>query len=364
MSSILYSPVQAYIDLVPRLLTSPLLAGPLLAAATWAPKETQDTLINVLKKLPGQLETSAFATDLSVAKTVLKVLLALGVLRYANQFLNTMAHNAWRIGKAPGWDWPKEIAVITGGSSGIGKTIVEKLVLMKVRVAILDIQEPPKSLQAEPLVRYYKCDITSSESVAEAADALRKELGHPTILINNAGVTKKTPILKMPETMIRRVFNVNVISNWFTVQQFLPRMIQLNKGHIVTVASLASFVALPTAADYGASKAAVLAFHESLTCELKHCYKSPNVMTTVVHPNFVRTPLVEDFAAELDKGGVKWLTTDQVADKVVDQVKSRRGGQVIIPETTYIVSGIRGWPTWLQEVLRDMLGRTSVNGDA
>ena len=150
------------------------------------------------------------------------------------------------------------------------------------------------------------------------------------------------------------------MSLWFTTQQFLPRMIQMNKGHVVTVASLASFVALATGADYSATKAGALAFHEALACELKHYYKAPNILTTVVHPNFVSTPLVEDFADQLKRGGVRMLTADDIAREVVRQLESRRGGQLIIPKSTAGVAGIRGWPTWLQEVLRDTVAKVAI----
>ncbi|KAH8178063.1 short chain dehydrogenase domain-containing protein [Sarocladium implicatum] len=270
-----------------------------------------------------------------------------------------MAHNSWRLRAGKGWNWANEIAVVTGGSSGIGKCIVDRLVALGLRVAVLDVQDLPKDLQANPRVSFYRCDVTSSESVGEAADALRRELGHPSILINNAGVTQPTPILKMPESFLRRIFGVNLMSMWFTTQQFLPRMIQLNKGHVITVASIASFVALPSGADYSATKAGALAFHEALASELKHLYKSPNVLTTVVHPNFVRTPLIEDLVNSLESSGVRLLTPDDIAKEVVSQIKSKRGGQLIIPSSVSLISGIRGWPTWLQELLRDTVGRSA-----
>lgn len=136
-------------------------------------------------------------------------------------------------------------------------------------------------------------------------------------------------------------------------------MIQTNNGHVITVASIASFVTLPTGADYSASKSGALALHESLACELKHYYKAPNVLTRVVHPNFVRTPLLEESSDYLERSGVRMLTAEQVAGPVVAQLESRRGGQLIIPRSASSTSGIRGWPTWLQELLRDILGRQS-----
>lgn len=292
--------------------------------------------------------------------TALGVLFALGVLGTLNQALNTMASNSWRMGAATSWDWENEIAVVTGGSSGIGKSIVERLVALGVRVVVLDIQNLPKDMQGHARIRFFHCDVTSSDSVAAAADAVRRELGHPSILVNNAGISQPTPILQTQEKFLRRILGVNLMSLWFTTQQFLPNIIQVDKGHIVTVASLGSFVAMAKAADYSATKAGALAFHETLASEIKHLYKSPNVLTTVVHPNFVRTPLIEKYAGRLERAGVRFLTSDRVADEVVGQIKSRRGGQLVIPRSATVVSGIRGWPTWMQELLRDWSAKGAV----
>ncbi|KAK6087639.1 short-chain dehydrogenase reductase 2 [Seiridium cupressi] len=359
MASMLYSPTLDVAATLRQIIFSPLLSGSLLLAVTYAPNSVRDVIYNIARRLPG-LHLSTRSLDLSTTTTALRTLLALSILRQLNHALGTMAANSWRLTPSRGWDWPSEIAVVTGGSSGIGKSIVEKLSVLGVRVAVLDVQDLPGSMKVDPRVRLFKCDVTSSESIAAAANAIRQEFGHPTILINNAGITRPMPILKMPESFLRKIFGVNCLSLWLTTQQFLPHMIQMNKGHVITVASIASFVALPMAADYSASKAGALAFHESLTCELKHCYKAPNVLTTVVQPNFVRTPLVEDFADHLERSGVRMLTSDDIAEPIVAQLKSRQGGQLIIPRSASPISGIRGWPTWLQELLRDVLGRQSL----
>jgi len=231
-----------------------------------------------------------------------------------------------------------------------------------VRVAVLDVQGLPKDLEDNVLVHFYQCDVTSSESVGAAADSVRKDIGHPSILINNAGVAQPHSIMKTDEKFLRKIIGVNLMSMWFTTQQFLPNMIEHNKGHIITMASRASFLALSTAADYSATKAGALSFHESLTAEIKHQHKAPGILTTVVHPNFVKTPLIAHISGKLEKSGMQLLTSEQVADDVVDRIESKRGGQLIIPGSIpfSLLSGIRGWPTWLQEVLRDGVARGSV----
>lgn len=360
MASILYSPAIDAIASVGRMVLSPFLSGPILLFVTQYPETVRHIAASIAKNLPEQAVTWLSSLPHPPAVTALRVLVALGVIRSVNGALNTWASNSWRLGAARGWDWPNEIAVVTGGSSGIGKGIVERLVALGVRVAVLDIQGLPKELQGNARIHFFQCDVTSAESVAAAADAVRRELGHASILINNAGIARPMPILKTPEEYLRKIFGVNVMSLWFTTQQFLPRMIQLNKGHVVTVASIASFVALATAADYSATKAGALAFHESLASEIKHQYKAPNVLTSVVHPNFVRTPLLDDFSGRLERAGVRMLTIDRIADEVVAHIKSRRGGQLVIPSSATGVSGIRGWPTWLQELLRDAVAKEAV----
>ncbi|KAK0617506.1 hypothetical protein B0T14DRAFT_525326 [Immersiella caudata] len=364
MALLLSSTVGA-IASVGRIAVSPFFSGSLLLA-TCFPDTTRNAVASITTRLPVNLAASLPANipPLLASRTAslaLCGLFAQAIVVWLNRSLNTMASNGWRVGPGKDWHWPNEIAVVTGGSSGIGKAVVERLTALGVRIAVFDVQGLPKDLQENPRVRFYQCDVASSESIAVAADAVRRELGHPSILINNAGIARPGSILKTEETLLRKLLGVNLMSMWFTVQQFLPDMIERNKGHVVTMASLASFVALATAADYSATKAGALSFHESLTAEIKHIYKAPGILTTVVHPHFVRTPLTADFSDRLEKSGVQLLSSDQVADDVVSQIESRRGGQLIIPRSVALVSGIRGWPTWLQELLRDAIARGSVN---
>lgn len=328
---------------------NPVVSGALLAFLLRAPDHV---LAETLQRasLPADY-------DLTVAKTVLKILLGLGLTRTINNKLSSMAANAWRWGPAPGWDWPREVAVVTGGCSGIGLAIVHKLRAKGIRVAIFDIQPLPAELKSDAAgIKFYRCDVTSAESVAEAAAAVRKELGDPSILINNAGIAVPTNILDISEKALHKIFAINTMCHWITCQQFLPAMIKADKGHVVTVASVASFVSLPGHADYGATKASALAFHEALRTELRHMYKAPNVLATVVHPNFVATPLISDFKNELSSGGVRFLTPERVAKDTTDRIFERRGGQVVVPNSSAITSALRGWPTWMQVAVHDVVG--------
>lgn len=94
----------------------------------------------------------------------------------------------------------------------------------------------------------------------------------------------------MSEASIRRIFSVNIIAPILLTKQFLPSMVKQNHGHIVNVASQASFATQATNVDYGATKAGVLSFHEGLAQELRHLYKAPRVRTRSVTPfRYVQT---------------------------------------------------------------------------
>ncbi|OCL08753.1 NAD(P)-binding protein [Glonium stellatum] len=336
----LFGPVQ-------NVALNPVLTGALLLALTQGPPAIRERLLHRVASLVDNTRV------LGLAKT-LKWLFALGLVARVNRVLNTAALNAWRWGsEKKRWDWKKEVAVVTGGCSGIGEAIVKGLMKKGIKVAVIDIQPLPDGLQSYADVKFYQCDITSSPAVQEAADWIRSDLGSPSILVNNAGIALAHTILDTSDEWLHKIFDVNLLSNFTTVKAFLPDMIAKNKGHIVTVASTGSFVSVAGLVDYSSTKAGVFAFHEGLNQELKHRYAAPAVLTTSVHPNWVRTPLVKSWENSLNKTKSDVLTPKTVADAIVNQILSCRGGQLIIPGNLAKLSGLRGWTNWLQELIRD-----------
>lgn len=138
-----------------------------------------------------------------------------------------------------------------------------------------------------PNVFVYQADITSRAALKQVADQIRKDHGDPTVLINNAGVALGGSILDESDEHICRTMEVNTLSHFWTVKEFLPSMVEKDHGHIITVASLASFVSFVGCVDYSCSKASALAFHEGLTQEIRHIYGSRNVRTRCVQANAI-----------------------------------------------------------------------------
>jgi all-trans-retinol dehydrogenase (NAD+) len=216
---------------------------------------------------------------------------------------------------------------------------------------------PPEELKS---IRYYPCDIASHSAIHDVAEAVRSDLGSPSILINNAGIGNAFTILDIPQENLRRLFDINLLSHWSTVQAFLPDMLARKKGHIMNVASLASFVSLASAVDYSCAKSALLAFHEGLTQELKHRYKCPQIQTSIIHPNWTKSitahPAIQ---AGLRSIGAKLLEADDVAVAMVDQIIAARSGQVILGPG--MSPKVRALPVWIQELIRDSQANV-VNG--
>ena len=153
------------------------------------------------------------------------------------------------------------------------------------------------------------------------------------------------------------MFDINLVSHFSLLQAFLPDMIAKRKGHIVTTASMASFATCAGLVDYCASKAGALALHEGLTQELKHRYNAPEIKTSVVHPTYVRTKLITTYESSLQNSRALVITPESVANSVVKQIFSGRSGQIFAPSWMSVASGARGWPKWLQELLRDSIQR-------
>lgn len=178
------------------------------------------------------------------------------------------------------WIAEAELVLLTGGSSGIGKQLMEDLARKGLHIVMLDINPPPFTLPRGAY--FYEADITSAKVISEVATRIRASHGDPTILINNAGIFHHGCIIDKPEHEIRQTFEVNTVAHFLLLKEFLPALIRANRGHIVTVASAASFVAVGEMVDYCCSKASALAFHEGLRQELKYWYRAPNVRTRFV----------------------------------------------------------------------------------
>ncbi|KAJ5772892.1 hypothetical protein N7457_007788, partial [Penicillium paradoxum] len=282
------------------------------------------------------------------ATSSLNVLVGSIFLYYLHRKISQRMLNNFQPSEA--WNPEKELVLLTGGSGGIGQQIAEDLSRQKVRVVILDLNRPTFELPEN--VIFYQTDITSSQSISETAAIIRKTHGDPTVLVNNAGITDYSTILDVEEKKLRRMFDVNVVAHFLTVKEFLPAMIRAGSGHVVTIASVASFVTVGEMVHYACTKAGALAFHEGLRQELIHWYKAPNIRTSVVHPLWVQTPMIKGYTDYQSDFRQSVMNPKAVSEAVIEHITSRQSGQIILPRARSLIGSLRALPLWLQEMLR------------
>ncbi|KAK0548981.1 hypothetical protein OC846_000249 [Tilletia horrida] len=281
-------------------------------------------------------------------------LVAFGLLRNIHRGLSRYVrnHGVWREDRA---QWDKELIVITGGAAGIGKAVVERLSHKhKAAIAVLDMAAPTyaPAPPGAPKILYIKTDVSSKEAVAAAAAQIKKTFGrHPTFLLNCAGIGHGTTILDCEEGMTTKVWKVNTLANWVTAQQFLPYMVSHNHGHIFTVASSSSYMALPQMSQYATSKAAALAWHEILHGEIRSRYKSKRVRTSVFLPTKVQTALGEGMENHPDPFFMPTLSPVQCAEWIVDAFDRGLSEHIIAPNVMGMLPYVRVLPPYIRRFI-------------
>lgn len=191
---------------------------------------------------------------------------------------------------------PGNVAVITGGASGIGLATAERLLERGMRLVLADIDEPAlrdasaRLTEAGGEVEGVVCDTASRTSVADLAETTLQRFGGAHLVFNNAGIAGVGDAWNGPIELWERVVDINLYGVVHGIRSFLPIMQEQGVGHIVSTASMAGLVALPGAAPYNATKHAVVAISEGLYLELTGL-GSP-IGVSVLCPGFVKTNLL------------------------------------------------------------------------
>ncbi|OAP58631.1 hypothetical protein AYL99_07721 [Fonsecaea erecta] len=359
------SPLEAFSSpktLLTETLLNPLLTGPLLVYALRNPSILHNlpwppATIATLRVFPFQLPLgipNSIRLKVTPPLTTLKWLVALGLVAHVNRFLSRLALNYWHVRKQ-GEPWAfgdegAETILITGGCSGFGREMVKMFAARtRANIVVLDVQDLPDDLKDIQRLSYYKADLTSPSSITEAVDAICRA-STPTVLINNAGIAQAHTILDTDDAWLDKIFRVNLLSHFTLIRLLLPRMMAQRKGHIVSIASMASYTGCASLGDYCATKAGVLGLHESLVAELGTRYRDRGghcIQASIVHPMWARTPLVGSWEKQLAASRAAVLEPADVAAPVVAQVLRGRAGSVFVPEKFWVGTLLRALPDWV-----------------
>jgi 3-oxoacyl-[acyl-carrier protein] reductase len=190
-------------------------------------------------------------------------------------------------------DFADRAAIVTGGASGIGRAIAQRLVASGARVALWDRDEALLAQTAEALggrVTTNALDVTDATAVEQAVRENDARFGRVDVLVCSAGITgPNTTTWEYPVDAWRHVFDVNVHGLFLCNRAVVPIMRRANYGRIVNLASVAGKEGNPNASAYSASKAAVIALTKSLGKELA----TTGVRVNCVTPAAVRTAIFD-----------------------------------------------------------------------
>jgi NAD(P)-dependent dehydrogenase (short-subunit alcohol dehydrogenase family) len=192
---------------------------------------------------------------------------------------------------------PAAIALVTGGSRGIGLACARRLAADGHRVAVTYLTSPPP----EGLFGV-KCDVTSGADVDRAFDEVADHFGDSVgILVSNAGVTRDGLLLRMSEEDFTNVIDANLTAAYRVVKRAAKDMLRARTGRIVLMSSVVGLLGSAGQANYAASKAGLVGFARSLARELG----SRNITVNVVAPGVVAT----EMTAELGEKRLTELTS-------------------------------------------------------
>ncbi|XP_012557801.2 epidermal retinol dehydrogenase 2 isoform X2 [Hydra vulgaris] len=241
-------------------------------------------------------------------------------------------------------DLKNEIVLLTGASGGIGKLLAKKLVQKGCILILIDIdtfglEEVSQTLNEtfQQQVAYpFKCDISNYDEICLIKKKIVETIGNPTIIINNAGVVAGKYFFDLKPKEIQKTFEVNILSHFWVVQLFLPHMLEMNHGHIVSVASILGLDSFAGVSEYGASKAAAVNFMKSLRQELRLINKN-GVHCTTVLPFHTSTDMFKGFGSRFKNFFLlKVLDPDYVAERIIDAVE-RNQTTLYIPKILYVI---------------------------
>lgn len=233
---------------------------------------------------------------------------------------------------------PGNVAVITGGASGIGLAVAEALIAEGMSVVLADIDAPKlRDVEARltedgASVATMICNTTAEAEVNALVEYALEQFGAIHVMFNNAGIAGVGDAWADPMDLWKRVIDVNLLGVVHGIRAVLPIMEQQGVGHIVSTASIAGLGPVPGLAPYAATKHAVVGLSESLFVELE-ILGSP-VGTSVLCPGFVKTdlmnkeiepaatPVAQFIDAVLRDGVDTGIPASDVAAQVVAAIKA------------------------------------------
>ncbi len=211
-----------------------------------------------------------------------------------------------------------KVALITGATRGIGKEIALTLAKENYDIAINyrtendEVQNTKNEIEALGVkCLMIKADVSNFEDCKELAEKINEEYGRIDVLVNNAGITKDTLLMRMSENDFKDVIDINLVGTFNVTRNIIPYMIKARSGRIINLSSVVGISGNAGQTNYSSSKAGIIGFTKSLAKEVG----SRNVLVNAVAPGFIETKMTE-------------VLKDDVKNNMINLIPLKRAGKV------------------------------------
>ncbi|MCR4566787.1 MAG: 3-oxoacyl-[acyl-carrier-protein] reductase [Pseudobutyrivibrio sp.] len=208
------------------------------------------------------------------------------------------------------------VALITGGSRGIGRTIAEKLAKSGYNIVICYSGNESAAQEAIAECKkqgvqaiYIKADVSNKDDVNNMFGEIKELMGPVDVLVNNAGITRDGLLLRMTENDFDGVIDTNLKGTFLCTKAAIKDMMKARKGRIINISSIVGVQGNAGQANYCASKAGIIGFTKSVARE----YGSKGVTVNAVAPGFIQTAMTDTLP-------------DSVKDAYLKQIPAGRFG--------------------------------------
>lgn len=204
-----------------------------------------------------------------------------------------------------------QVALVTGGTAGIGKAIAESFASQGANVVIFGThpergQQAVQEIQEKvpgSSIHFFAVNISDSTGVEEAVQLVLKTFGRVDILVNNAGITRDQLLLKMTEKDWDDVMDVNVKGLYLMCKALARPMLKAKKGKIINISSVIGLTGNSGQVNYSASKAAIMGFTKALAKELA----SRHICVNCIAPGFIQTQMTDALLPEQKEAILKTI---------------------------------------------------------
>lgn len=233
----------------------------------------------------------------------------------------------------------EKIAVITGGSRGIGAAAAKKLASMGADIAIIYAgnKEMADSVCSDIAnefgvrARSYRCDVSDFNEAGETVKKIKEELGGIDILINNAGITRDGLLMRMSEEDFDRVLDTNLKGAFNMLRHVSPIFIRSRYGRVVNISSVVGLHGNAGQCNYAASKAGIIGLTKAAAKELA----GKNILCNAVAPGFILTDMTKELGST-----EQWLSS--IPLKRVGSPEDVAGAIAFLADTDYITGQVIG----------------------